>query len=288
MIERLLARTTDRIVAISESQSKELTGKYKIARNDKVVTIPLGFNIDPFLNVEKNDPSSSLSETISTDTVRIGWIGRFTAIKAPELLLDCACLVRDAELPARFFVVGDGELRSTCERRIREQRLEDVVKILGWQRDLPPIYANLDFVVSTSINEGTPVNLLESMASACPFVATNVGGVSDLMVGDGKTIDGMTIFKNGILVPRDAEVLLRAVQYLVERPSLRKSMGLVGREFVKDKFSYSRLADDLEKLYLSIAEEKGYLVCSGDLHSYDRIPINLPCVKAPSVSVDSD
>jgi hypothetical protein len=65
-------------------------------------------------------------------------------------------------------------------------------------------------------------------------------------------------------------------------------MGLVGREFVKDKFSYSRLADDLEKLYLSIAEEKGYLVCSGDLHSYDRIPINLPCVKTPSVSVDSD
>jgi len=275
MIERALGWTTDRIVAVSESQRKELTDLYRVASADKIVAIPLGFNLEPFLAVRKDQSLMRAAIGCSTDGILAGWVGRLTPIKAPKLLLDCAALARDAGVAASFVLVGDGELRSACESQIYDEQLGQIVRILGWQRDLPAIYAGLDLVISTSVNEGTPVALLEAMASGCPFVATDVGGVCDLMVGAGKQMDGMTVFKNGILVPRDANVLSRAVRYLAGNAALRKEMGLAGRAFVREQFSYARLADDLEELYLSIAREKGYFLYPSDSDPHRRASLEV-------------
>jgi glycosyltransferase involved in cell wall biosynthesis len=121
---------------------------------------------------------------------------------------------------------------------------------------LDRVYADLDIVVSSSINEGTPVSLLEAMASGKAFVSTDVGGVRDLMVGPGKYQGEFEIFENGILVPLDTEVLAQAIAYLLENPRVRQAMGWVGRRFVRTRFSSQRLADDLETLYLSLARSK--------------------------------
>jgi glycosyltransferase involved in cell wall biosynthesis len=118
---------------------------------------------------------------------------------------------------------------------------------------LDRIYADMDLVVLTSINEGTPVALLEAMASGKAFVSTDVGSVRDLMAGRSIKQDGFEVFENGILTPRDAKVLARAVAYLMDNPETRRAMGKAGRNFVKGRFSSQRLADDLESLYLSLA-----------------------------------
>ena len=259
MIERFLARHTDCIIAISESQKKELTDTYHIASPQKVVVIPLGLDLAPFLQL--HGPEGKLHAAIHCERSAplAGWVGRFTAIKAPDLFLDCMPLLKNPFPAARFVMVGGGELWADCEQRIVRDGLQDSVALLGWRRNLPEIYADLDVIVSTSINEGTPVALLEAMASGKAIVSTDVGGVRDLMIGSPHHFDGMELFENGILVKRDPNLLAGAIRYLLGNPERRRATGHAGREFVRKHFSQLRLADDLEHLYLSLARSKGLL-----------------------------
>ena len=273
MIERFLARHTDCIIAISESQKKELTDTYHIAAPQKVVVIPLGLDLAPFLQV--NGPEGTLHAAIhcSGSAPLVGWVGRFTAIKDPDLFLHCVSLVTDPFPAARYVMVGGGELWAECEQAILRDGLQDSVALLGWRRNLPEIYADLDVVVSTSINEGTPVALLEAMASGKAIVSTDVGGVRDLFIGSPGHLDGMELFENGILVKRDPHLLARAIRYLLGNSERRRAMGQAGREFVRNRFSQLRLADELEQLYLSLARSKKVL----------PIEANSPACKPASV-----
>ena len=258
-VERFLARHTDCIIAISESQKRELVEVYKIAPVEKVSVIPLGIDLDSFLRVRGRDGALRSSLGCSAETFLVGWVGRLTPIKDPDLFLASArCLVQNGGSLC-FVLVGDGELRPPCETQAAGAEFGGTVHVAGWRQKLDRVYADLDIVVSSSINEGTPVCLLEAMASARAFVSTDVGGVRDLMVGPGKRQGDLEIFENGILVPRDAEVLAHAIAYLIENPRIRRAMGRVGRSFVRTRFSSQRLADDLESLYLSLARSRRIL-----------------------------
>ncbi len=255
-IERFLARHTDCIVAVSDSQKHELAEIYRIAPADKISVIPLGFDLGPFLRVNGRDGIFRNSLGCGTDTFLVGWVGRLTAIKDPDLFLTCARHLDDGPHDLHFALIGDGELRKHCEEQIDAATLRHPVSVTGWQQQLDRIYADVDLVVLTSINEGTPVALLEAMASGKPFVSTDVGGVRDLMAGPSIKQCGFEVFENGILAPRDGEILARAVAYLMDNPETRRAMGQAGREFVRTRFSSQRLADDLESLYLSLARSK--------------------------------
>lgn len=267
-IERFLARHTDCIVAISESQKTELTENYRIVSPDKVVVIPLGLDLDRFL--ESSQRTGAIQSEMDSDpeTPLVAWVGRFTAIKAPESFLDCAVQLRNSG--ARFVMVGGGELFEASRRRVQEQHLAKLIALLGWRRDLPSIYADCRVVVCTSLNEGTPVALLEAMASARAVVSTDVGGVRDLMVGPALRVNRMEIFQNGILVGCRPGELADAVRYLLDHPERCHAMGRIGREFVRDRYSHHRLANDLERLYLSLARSKGLLTNPGGLGSAIR------------------
>ncbi len=255
-IERFLARHTDCIVAVSESQKRELVEVYRIAPEKKVVSIPLGFDLQGFLRVEGREGSLRASIGCPPESLLVGWVGRLTAIKGPDLFLESAAMVA-SDLPlARFVMAGDGELRGSCEKRIPGTGLEGKLSFVGWQRDLSRVYADLELLLLTSINEGTPLALLEAMASARAIVATDVGGIRDLMTGKVRKERGWERFDNGILVPRDPRVIANAVQYLLLHPELRRDMGLAGRKFVSARFSERRLADELESLYLRLAKDK--------------------------------
>jgi glycosyltransferase involved in cell wall biosynthesis len=259
MIERFLARHTDCIIAISESQRKELTETYRIAPAHKVVIVPLGLDLAPFLEVNGHDGKLRAGLECQRSQPLVGWVGRFTAIKAPELFLHCVPLVKEACPAARFVMVGGGELWAECQQRIARDGLQNSVALLGWRRSLAELYADLDLVVCTSINEGTPVALLEAMASGKAIVSTDVGGVRDLMTGSSRPMEGMEVFENGILVKRDPILLAGAIRYLLSDPERLRAMGKAGREFVRNRFSKTRLADDLEHLYLALAGAKGLL-----------------------------
>ena len=156
---------------------------------------------------------------------------------------------------ARFVVVGDGPLRASLEERARQPDLRGRVVFTGWRNDLPKIYADLNVVVVSSMNEGTPVSAIEAMAAGCLVVATRVGGLPDL-IDDGRT---------GILVPpNEPAMLASAVERLLTDPVSRESMRSAASAEVRRRFMASRLVTDLQQLYLDLLTAKGVTVPSSE------------------------
>ena len=255
-IERVLARFTDRIVAISDSQRRDLVQTYRIADGRKVRVVPLGLDLDPLLAL--TGPRGAFRQSIDCPdrSLLVCWIGRLTAVKAPERFLELADRIARSEHDVRFAMVGDGEQLPLVAERIRQLGLSRVA-LTGVSRSMAEVYADVDLVVLTSHNEGTPVALIECMAAGKPFVATAVGGVPDLMAGSSESRQGFQVFENCILTETSADAIHAGVEYLLTKPETRRTMGAAGRRFAAGRFSADRLADDLDRLYREVLAEKG-------------------------------
>jgi len=253
-VERVLARMTHRIIAVSEAVKDDLVHRYRVCSEAKVVVVPLGLD---FGWVEAlDDHVGSLRRTfgVPADVVTIGIVGRLTPVKNHGLLF---AALRLLDRKVAVLVVGDGELRAELEAQVRALDLQHSVFFTGWLREPARIYADIDIVCLTSRNEGTPVALIEAMAARRPVVATNVGGVADLMAAPAATHDGLDCFANGILVPPgDAPTLARALRHLVDRADVRAAMGATGRTTVLDRHSRQRLLRNIETLYGAVLHER--------------------------------
>ena len=244
-IERLLASLSDRIVTVSDGQRRELAD-YGVASRDKIAVVPLGFELDALLNCEPLRGQLRWELGIPDGTALVGIVARLTAIKNHRLFLDAARLIVEAGQAAMFLIVGDGKLRADLEAYVAELKLAERVIFTGWRRDLPRIYADLDVVALSSLNEGTPVSLIEAMAAAKPVVATRVGGVSDVILDK----------ESGYLVQsEDAEGLARGILDLLRAPDRAREMGLAGRVAVHPKYASETLLANIEKLYLELLRE---------------------------------
>ena len=237
-IERFLARRTDRIIVLSEQQAHEIADVYQVAPREKIRVIPLGFDLDGFLSAEQHCGKLRAELGLPSDALIVTIVGRLVPVKNHRLFFEMARRVA-AELPqAHFVVVGDGELRPALEEEAAS--LRDRTHFLGWRRDLPVIYADSDVVALTSVNEGTPVALIEAMASGTPVVATRVGGVPDI-VHDGEM---------GLVVePNNADALTAAVRELLCNSAQREKLGAAGRSSVRERFDKQRLIEDVTQLY---------------------------------------
>jgi glycosyltransferase involved in cell wall biosynthesis len=261
-IERFLAHFSDRIIAVSATQRSELVNKFKIAPIEKIQVVQLGIDLETFNRVPalgKNQRWESARDEVEVESgqVVIGWVGRFVEVKDPLLFIEFANECKVSWPRAKFVMVGDGPMRGAIESKINAYGLRDAVKISGWKRNMADVYREIDLLVLTSLNEGTPVAILESMASGRPFVATNVGGMPDLMCGPPHSLDGFDIHTNGILVhTRKISTLTEAATILMGDASRRAAMGAAGQQFVSRRFGKERLADELENLYMTILNRK--------------------------------
>ena len=256
--ERFLARLTDVIIAISETQKRDLSEKFHIAPAQKIDTIELGFNLKPFLGSEILKGQFRRNLGINSDTLLIGIIGRLVPIKNHIMFLKAAkiFLEQNPGVKVKFIVVGDGELRDKLEAYTRELGLSDYVSFCGWIRDVPLVYADLDILALTSTNEGTPVSIIEAMASLVPIIATDAGGVLDL-VGppDGlPSSDGFVVCERGILCKKNSALgFAKGLKYLMEVDTNEKRKYVIrARSFIQGRFSEERLLKDIESLYLDL------------------------------------
>jgi len=248
-IERALARFSDRIITISPAQHQDIVHTYRIAPSERVVTIPLGLDLQPFCTarqIYRGQFRSALG--ISSDAMLVGFVGRLTGVKDPSLFIEAASLVVEQLPETRFVFVGDGELRPTLEQEVEALGLTRQILFAGWQMVMPAVYADLDLLVLSSLNEGTPVTVIEALATGTPVVATAVGGVPDVIVDQ----------ETGVLVPSgDAEALAQAVVRLLRDREWADALARVGQQSVFDRFALPRLVGDIESLYLALLEEKG-------------------------------
>jgi glycosyltransferase involved in cell wall biosynthesis len=134
--------------------------------------------------------------------------------------------------------------------------MKDRVTFLGNRADIDAVYAGVDIVALTSLNEGTPLSLIEAMAAGRPVISTYVGGVRDLLGPEERAEDSFQICERGIGVPSgDPAAFAEAMQYLIENRDLRAVLADSGREYVHKNYSKNRLIDDIKNLYREIAAE---------------------------------
>jgi glycosyltransferase involved in cell wall biosynthesis len=240
-IERWLGKHTDALIAISPQVRHDLLNTYAIAREDQVHLVPLGFDLGRFLALTDLDRARARgSLDVPADAIVVTTVGRLTGIKQHGLFLDMAAALSTRSPRFVFVIAGDGELRPELEAGADARGLRSRVRFLGWRGDLDTIYGATDVFVLTSRNEGTPVALIEAMASGVASVSTDVGGVRDVITNTAA----------GTLVPfGDVAGLADAVTRFAESPSLRAETGQAAREIVRARFDVGRLVSDVSALY---------------------------------------
>ena len=255
LIERFLASRSSAIIAISEMQKKELTDDFKIASPEKVHVIPLGFDLDRFQeNIEINRKKFRSEFNLMDDEIAIGIVGRLTKIKNHVFFLKVIKLLKErSNKKFRVFIVGDGEEKESLLNLCRELSLSvnaldkniesPIVNFTSWRKDMDVVYSGIDIVALTSLNEGTPVTLIEAQAANKPVISTNVGGVLDIVLEN----------KTALISNIEIEDFLEKILNLVEDTELKKELSIHGYEHVNSKFSYQRLVSDMRKLYNSLA-----------------------------------
>jgi glycosyltransferase involved in cell wall biosynthesis len=255
LVERFLARFTDSIIVVSEQQKEEICGTFKIAPEQKVQVIRLGFDLSAYGKIAPYRkaflPTNGYRK--NPEPLRVGIVGRLTPIKNHSMLLETINYLKvSAEMDHfKFFVVGDGELKTILMEKAEKLNVSDAISFWGWQKDMPAIYSELDTIVLTSKNEGTPVAIIEAMAASRPVVATAVGGVPDL-IGSilGKKTDGFQIGERGLILPSEnAKALARALLFVLENRKELKPMIQRAKEFAFANFSQQRLLNDIKTLY---------------------------------------
>ena len=249
-IERVLARlATDRIIVISEQQLREINGDNRIGRPEQFSVIPLGMDFDHTSGAEEGFLRKEAKA--GPDDILIAFVGRLTEIKDIPLLL---AAFSDA-LPLggesmRLVVIGDGTLRDALERATVELGVESKVTFLGNRQDVGKLVADADIVALSSLNEGTPLSLIEAMAAGKAVISTTVGGVIDLLGAKVEEREGFAVYERGVGVATRAPIdFAKGLIYLAKNERLRKSLGSSAETFVRENYSIERLERDIVSLY---------------------------------------
>lgn len=233
-IERTLAKHTDALIAVSPEVRDDLLA-LGIGRPEQWRVVPLGLDLGAHLAVTGRSGALRQHLGLADDVPLVGTAGRLVPIKDIGTLLGAIARVPGVHLA----LLGDGEERAALEARTAALGLRDRVHFTGWWHDMPAALADIDVAVLSSLNEGTPVTLIEAAACGRPAVATDVGGVRSVVV------DGVT----GLVVPpSDPAALAGAIEAVLGDPARAAAMGAAGRAR-SDLFSADRLVRDISALY---------------------------------------
>ena len=249
-IEKILSKYTDKIIAISDIQKHELADIHKIAKPEKFQVIQLGFDLEKFItNKDEKRKQFRKSYNIDNDTIVISIIGRLTAVKNHSLFIRAIANVKNkTSKKIQVFIVGDGELKQNLIEETIANGLfcgTDVV-FTSWIKDADVVFAGSDIAALTSFNEGTPVSLIEAQAASVPIISTKTGGIEDIVIEN----------KTALLVENDnLEEFSEKLLELIENDNLRNEIKKHGENFVKDKFGYQRLVNDITKLYYQLLKK---------------------------------
>jgi glycosyltransferase involved in cell wall biosynthesis len=257
--ERYLARKTDRIIAISTQQKEELSTEFNICAPDRIAVIPLGLDLEKFYtDQEAKRQKFRTRYHIDDDEIVIGIIGRIVPIKNHALFIDAIhILLQRTQQKIRIIIVGDGDQRENLFEQLNryhiaynyipENESPKTVTFTSWLTNMDEVFAGVDIVALSSLNEGTPVSLIEAQAANKPIVTTDVGGVRDVVLEHQTAL---------VTASNDAQTFGECLLKLTEDASLRQSMGQQGYEHVRHRFDKSRLVQDMRTLYYQLLAEK--------------------------------
>ena len=247
-IERDLAKKCTKIIAVSEIQKQELSETHNICSKEKIEVIPLGFDLRKFYeNKEIKRTKFREKWKIKGNEIAIGIIGRLVPIKNHHFFIDVVQkAIALSKKKLRIFIVGDGEYKENIIQKVKSYELDystddtiAAIQFTSWIKEIDEVNAGLDIVCLCSLNEGTPVSLIEAQASGNPIVTTSTGGIENIVI-ENKTA---LISKNN-----DQETFLSNLLTLINSRELRLKFSKLAIEKSKE-FHYSYLIKSIKKLY---------------------------------------
>ena len=238
-IEKTLAHGSSKIFAISPLQQYDLGYKHRIAPPAKIELIRLGLELDRFL-VFKNRNELKIKLGLATDEFVVGILGRMAPIKNLAMAMRVLDLLHKKSFRCQFVFAGDGEERAKIEKMCNDLGVRKHVHFLGWINDVESFLSGIDALLLTSLNEGTPISIIEAMASGVPVVATNVGGVPDL-IKNGET--GFTCR------PNDDQAMSSILQNIMRKSCDLEQIKSNARNYVFLQHHYQRLVEQIDNLY---------------------------------------
>jgi glycosyltransferase involved in cell wall biosynthesis len=250
-LERALARlNTDRIITLSEQQRREIHTTFRVGRQEQFAVVPLGLDLEAARGDRAAGEALRRELDIAPHEIVVSAIGRLTPVKNHDLFLRVAERLAGR---ARFVIFGDGADRSRLERQAEGRVL------FAGTRAPSEIYAATDIVALTSVNEGTPLALIEAMNNSLPVVSTSVGGVIDLL---GVVVEkgNYEIRERGLTVSSgDEDGFAAALDRVFTDADLRRTVAAPGKAFVEETYSKDRLVDDIRRITrdLAAAENPG-------------------------------
>jgi glycosyltransferase involved in cell wall biosynthesis len=246
-VERSLARSSDVLIAVSPEVRDELV-EHGVAPPEKFAVIRLGIPLEDRLGDATAELDYRRLYGIPHEAFVVGWVGRMTGVKDTGAVLEIVRATRERGIDAVLCMVGDGPDRERLEKLAHDLGIARSTYFVGYQSDVAGYYRLFDAFVLPSVNEGTPVSAIESLASGTPVVANRVGGVPDV-VRDG--VDGYLVEAGDTAGAADRLAELAA------DPTLRSRLGGSGRVRMFERYSVSRLVDDVDRLYRSLLAAKG-------------------------------
>ena len=247
-IEKNLAKKSTKIIAISEIQKRELSKIHKICPEKKIEVIPLGFDLERF-NTDKDSKRKEFRKkwNLKENEIAIGIIGRLVPIKNHLFFIDAIQeVLKKSEFPVRAFIVGDGEEKQNIVNYIKNKNLDFSLdytparfQLTSWIKEIDRVNSGMDIICLTSLNEGTPVSLIEAQASGKPIVSTKTGGIENIVL-ENKT--ALLSEKN------DLHNFSKNLLSLVNDSNKRKLLSKFGLEKSKD-FHYDQLVNNIKNLY---------------------------------------
>lgn len=237
--ERFLAARSDLLITVSP-QTRDRLLSMGIGRPEQYRVVPLGLDLAPFLAQSGSAGAVRSKLGIGAGVPLIGVAARLVPIKDHATLLVAVGRLNGAHLA----VFGDGVLRRELEEKARSMGLEKRIHFLGWWGDMAAGLADCDVVALSSLNEGTPVSLIEAMAAARPVVATQVGGNASV-VEEGAS---------GFLVPAgDSAAMAERLETVLSDRALAARLGARGRDLAQERFQLARLVKDMRDIYLELS-----------------------------------
>jgi len=218
--ERRFAMRTDAIITVGAQVAKELLER-EIGQPEQFTNIPPGLDA---LKLAKAKPRSKIT---------IGWIARVTGVKNPMRALEVAKLFPDAQ----FLIAGGGDLLDEVKKQAPRN-----TKVLGWT-DAAKLFAASDIILSTSENEGMPIALIEAQLASKPVVATNVGGVAEVVINN----------KTGFVTRKNIEDLAKALEELINSKTLRTAQGRAAKAHATKAFSIKKMVNAHVLLYKNLS-----------------------------------
>lgn len=238
-LERLVAHLASHHIAVCQAVLQEGVRAGRI-RPDRATVVYNGIDANRFA-CRRPLQARHLGSGV------LGSVGRLDAEKGHRDLFKAALRLLRQDMDVRVHVVGDGPARGQLQQAVRDLGIADRVCFLGTRDDVPDLLRGFDLFVLPSLTEGLPLTVIEAMASGLPVVATNVGGVPEL-VRHGET---------GLLVrPGSPDELADAIARLLEDPGLCHRMGRLGQRIAVGQFDLKLMARRHAHLYRALMTHK--------------------------------